>query len=86
MLLTISNDFHNTETTIRVTAGKVSRRAGLRAWQKLCGVPGCICGGQLGQRGPQHHNGHEVQIEPDFNAGGDRAGNHAATVEVRTDL
>jgi hypothetical protein len=49
-------------------------------------MKGCVCGGQLGQRGAQYHNGHGVQIEPDWSNDGDRAGNHAATVQVRDDL
>lgn len=86
MLINLTNNFHNTETMIRVAAGKVSHRAGLRAWRNLCGVKGCICGGILGQRGGQRYNGFEVQIEPDFANGGDRTGNHSATVEIRDDL
>ena len=83
MLITLTNEFHNTETRIQVKDGKVSARAGQRAWTALCGMKGCICGGQLGQRGAQYHNGHGVQIEPDFHNDGDRAGNHAATVQPR---
>lgn len=86
MLITLTNSFHSTETAIRVIDGRVSHRAGLRAWENLCGVQGCICGGQLGQRGGQRYNGFELQIEPDFANGGDRVGNHSATVEVRDDL
>jgi len=86
MLITLTNSFHNTETVVRVTDGHVSHRAGQNAWKNLCGVTGCICGGILGHRGAQRHNGFEVQIEPDFAAGGDRAGNHSAIVEVRDDL
>ena len=86
MLITLTNNFHNTETVIRVLDGRVSHRAGQRAWKNLCGVKGCICGGILGQRGGQRHNGFEVQIEPDFEFGGDRVGNHSAKVEIRDDL
>lgn len=86
MLVTLKNDFHNTETTIRVIDGRVSHRAGRNAWKNLCGVDGCICGGILGQRGGQRYNGFGVQIEPDFANGGYRTGNHSATVEIRDDL
>lgn len=86
MLITLTNNFHNTETAILVINGKVSHRAGLRAWNNLCGAKGCICGGILGQRGGQRYNGFEVQIEPDFSNGGDRPGNHSAIVEIRDDL
>jgi len=78
MLITLTNDFHNTETVIRVAHGLVSNRAGRNAWKNLCGVDGCICGGQLGQRGDQRHNGAKVQVEPDY-AGGD----YSAVVEIR---
>lgn len=84
--ITLTNNFHGTEVTIRPVDGRVSHRAGTRAWKALCGMKDCICGGQLGQRGPQHHNGHEVQVEPDFANGGDRVGNHSARIEVRDDL
>ena len=81
MLITLKNDFHNTETSIRVGAnGLVSHRTGQRAWKNLCGQSGCICGGVLGQRGRQMHNGHEVQIEQnDWNS-------KSARIEIRTDL
>ena len=86
MLITLKNDYHNTETVIRVTNGRVSNRAGRNAWKNLCGVDGCICGGILGQRGGQRHNGAVVQIAPDFANGGDRRGNHSADVQIRDDL
>ena len=46
MNLTLTNDFHNTEVTIRVTKlphilTPSQRR---RIWRKLCGIPGCTCG------------------------------------------
>ena len=51
---TIRNDFHNSSTTARVgDSGE------LRPWQikrirkALCGISGCTCGGNLGERGPQ---------------------------------
>lgn len=54
MNYTLTNDFHNTETTIRAgLAGKVSRRQIRRAWRKLCGVTGCVCGDAAGARGRQ---------------------------------
>lgn len=86
MLITLTNEFHNTETRIQVKNGKVSNRAGRRAWSILCGMKGCICGGQLGERGAQYHNGHGVQIEIDWANDGGLPGNHSATVQVRDDL
>ena len=57
---TLTNDFHNTEATIRpvaITSGRfaglhmVSRATLLRVKRKLCGMTGCCCGGQFGERG-----------------------------------
>ena len=57
---TLTNDFHNTEATIRpvaITSGRfaglhmVSRATMLRIKRKLCGMTGCCCGGQFGERG-----------------------------------
>ena len=81
MLITLTNDFHNTETNIRVgNDGVVSHQAGQRAWKNLCGQKGCICGGVLGQRGRQVHKGSEVQIEQnDWHQ-------KSARIEIRTDL
>ena len=80
MLVTLRNEFHRTTTTIRPIDGRVSHRAGRNTWKHLCGVKGCVCGNILGSRGKQYHNGNELRIEPDFSNGGDRPGNHSATV------
>jgi len=57
---TLTNNFHNTESTVRpvaITEGrfsgyhKVSRATMLRLRRDLCGSPGCQCGGQFGERG-----------------------------------
>lgn len=54
VLYTLSNDFHGTETRVRVAGnGVMSRRAVRRAWSTLCGSPDCTCGGPCGERGPQ---------------------------------
>lgn len=82
MLVTLTNDFHNRETRVRVAGGRVSHRAGLRAWRALCGVDRCTCGGQLGQRGAQYFNGERLEILPDFEAGGEKPGVRAATVQL----
>jgi len=80
MLVTLTNEFHNRETRVRVIDGRVSHRAGLRAWRALCGVERCTCSGQLGQRSTQFHKGAPLEILPDFEAGGDRPGVRAAIV------
>jgi hypothetical protein len=52
--LTLVNNFHNTETTIHVPeSGKLTATQVRRARRALCGVHGCTCGGELGERGPQ---------------------------------
>lgn len=58
--ITLTNDFHNTEATVRpvkITEGrfagnyKVSQRAAKTAWSKLCGIKGCTCCDAFGSRG-----------------------------------
>ena len=57
---TLSNSFHNTIATVRpiaITEGrfagmhKISRKTALRVRAELCGVSGCTCGGNFGERG-----------------------------------
>lgn len=56
---TLTNDFHNTSATVRPEAIKEGRFAGmhkisratmLRTRRQLCGIAGCTCGGQFGER------------------------------------
>ncbi len=60
MQVTIRNDFHNTQTTIRPTRRGNSWRINLdqikRAKSKLCGTQGCTCSDRLGSRGPQEYD------------------------------
>ena len=65
MKATLTNNFHNTEATISPVeikegrfAGyhKVSRATMMRARRTLCGVSGCQCGGQFGERGGAYLN------------------------------
>lgn len=54
MSTTLRNDFHNSEVTLRAVAGQeLSLSQVLRARRILCGIEGCTCGGNLGERGPQ---------------------------------
>lgn len=63
----IRNNFHNSEVTLRASAGQELTLAQvLRARRTLCGIEGCTCGGTLGERGPQ-----EVEVDT---AGYDTAG------------
>lgn len=48
-MLTLTNDFHNTEVRIRANVGDtLSRRRWRDVQRKLCGVTGCACGGVRG--------------------------------------
>jgi hypothetical protein len=50
----LRNDFHRSSVCLRVPAdGILSREQVARARRVLCGVAGCTCGGNLGERGPQ---------------------------------
>ena len=53
-MITLRNDFHNTEVRLRAKRGdRLTPSQIRRAWETLCGIPGCTCGGPLGERGPQ---------------------------------
>lgn len=58
-LVTLRNDFHGTETAIRVPPGTLKCDQIRRAKLRLCSVKDCLCGGI---RGPQTHNGHRFEI------------------------
>jgi len=58
--ITLTNDFHNTSASVQpvaITEGrfaglyKISRKTALRLRSELCGVSGCTCGGNFGERG-----------------------------------
>jgi hypothetical protein len=58
--ITLTNDFHNSSAAVRpvaITEGrfagmhKISRKTALRLRSELCGVSGCTCGGNFGERG-----------------------------------
>ncbi len=69
--VTLTNDFHGTEVTIRTevlshiwhtstirpTLGQIKR-----AKRVLCGIDGCTCSGDLGTRGPQELNGKRLEV------------------------
>lgn len=51
----LSNNFHGTATTVLVNQGddgELSWSQVLRARRNLCGIAGCECGGNLGERPP----------------------------------
>lgn len=56
---TIKNDYHNTTAQVRYAGdGALSAAVTRRVRATLCGISGCTCGGNLGERGPQ-----DVEIE-----------------------
>jgi hypothetical protein len=59
MLITLTNDFHNTEVRIRVDRlpAALSERQTKRVIGALCGIPDCRCGII---RGPQEHDGRKL--------------------------
>ncbi len=66
MYITLKNEFHNTECRLRAAYGKpLSPTQIRRARRALCGVSGCVCGGNLGERGEN----------PEIDAGMDDYGN-----------
>jgi len=53
-MITVRNDFHNTEARIRAEIGDaLTSSQVIRCRHKLCGIEGCTCGGPLSERGPQ---------------------------------
>ena len=54
-MITLKNEFHNTETRVRAQIGDtLTGNQTYRAARNLCGISDCVCGGEAGQRGPQH--------------------------------
>jgi len=54
MSITIKNDFHGTEARLKANIGDELTPAQInRAKIKLCGIAGCTCSGDAGERGPQ---------------------------------
>ncbi len=52
--ITLRNEYHNTSYTLRAKLHRdLSRSQVLRARKALCGIAGCQCGGNLGERGSQ---------------------------------
>ena len=67
-MITLKNDFHNTECRIR--PGAKSRAQVRRIRRKLCPYPDCTCGGNLGERGSQRQpDGRQIMIEPASDGG-----------------
>ena len=53
-MITLRNDFHNTEVRLRASVGdSLTKSQVTRSRRILCGIKGCKCGGYLAERGPQ---------------------------------
>ena len=53
-MITITNNLHNTEVSIRANIGdELTINQIKRSRMTLCGITGCCCGGALGHRGTQ---------------------------------
>jgi len=50
MKITLTNDFHNTECVVIAQGNTLTRSQARRAWKTLCGIKGCVCGGEFGER------------------------------------
>ena len=70
--LTLKNDFHDTEVTLKITLAEIKEGATFelspnqvkRAHRELCGTGDCCCSGHTGARAPWHKiDGKEVQLE-----------------------
>ena len=52
MKITLTNSFHNTEASMTIPAnGMISGSVVRRVRRELCGIKGCQCGGNFGERG-----------------------------------
>jgi hypothetical protein len=58
--LTLTNDFHHTSVNVQATdagapgVSRLSKSQAAKCFKALCGVAGCTCGGELGERGMPH--------------------------------
>jgi hypothetical protein len=62
--ITLTNDFHDTQITLRPRNGKLSLRQVNKSKRRLCPSRDCICGDALGTRGEQ-----SVEIEQLYDRG-----------------
>lgn len=46
----LTNNFHESEIELKVGSNYISDRQIKRARKVLCGVSGCTCGGEMGER------------------------------------
>ena len=60
--ITITNSIHNTEATVRLRDGRISRSQIQRLRRTLCGIAGCTCGALSRDGGAEA----QAIIEADF--------------------
>jgi hypothetical protein len=53
MMITLTNDFHNTSVSVRLNNQFLTKNQESRVYKKLCGIKGCACGNAIGMRGAQ---------------------------------
>lgn len=72
MIITLTNDFHNTSVNLRANMGDtLSASQVRRARNSLCGNSDCTCSGDLGTRGPGSVSPDSIALEM---VGADRDG------------
>ena len=74
MKITLSNDFHSSSVVLDVPVlshihneieiQAITKRQAAKARRTLCGISGCTCGGEFGQRGRQETNGKRLRLPP----------------------
>lgn len=67
MIITLTNDFHNTEITLNCKNGKLSAGQVKKAQKALCGMSDCCCSGDIGYRGKQQDGIDGIEAEIDRN-------------------
>ena len=70
MMVTLRNNFHNSEVRVRVVGLPVmlSVSQTRRVYRVLCGQAGCTCGGV---RGVQHHEDQRIYVQGEWTTAGD---------------
>ena len=69
-MIKLSNDFHNTSTTVRANVGDFISHARIKAIKsRLCGAKGCACSGAIGTRGSQADPSVWIDLEADQEGG-----------------
>ena len=74
-MITVRNNFHNTEARIHPKAEKqkngtlryfVTKKTAQRVRRALCGISDCQCSGEFGERGPQEFDWEYRILSPSY--------------------